>query len=966
MWFKLSQFILRNRIVIIVIIGLLTVMFGYFAFTRLETDNKYGNTLPKNSPAQDDYLRFKEKFGENEGTLVLAIQTDNLYTEENFLKWKQLGDSINQLDGVKSVFSEADLFTIKNNTKEKKFETEAIFTDPTFQEKSIDEIRNEVRNVPLYDGLLYNDSTKVSLMLISFDEAFLSDMNKSDVVLKAEEIALHYEPVFGKMHFAGLPHIRVVMGKRIVKEMFIFIGLAVFVTSLLLYVFFRSLRVVLFSNIVVFTAVIWSLGSIAMMGFQISILMALIPPLMIVIGIPDCVYLLVNFHQEVKDHGNKIKALSRVISKVGNATFLTNFTTALGFSTFIFVNSVKLKEFGLISSINIIGVFILSITIIPILFSFTKRPEKRHLKHLDKKFAIAITDKIIHLTSTKRTKVYITTGVFLVIAIFGATKMKATGNLTSDLPESDPILKDIRFIEKNFNGAIPFEVLIDYKKDSRLFDKALLQKVETIQDNIAADTNFSKPISIVNFTKLINMSYYGNNPDMYQLIERKDMLRLKDYLGAFEKDVVLARIAHVYQDSLREGNLLYADSLMLNYPRIAKKVMNFVANDSDTLESQLYPPMMDVINYLAENDDMQEVLEASEAVFPTVAIGISMNEMVDTTSTTLRIRAQVLDLGSYDMLDKMNEISEMIDTILNPGHQQVMTYFEAYDAGDLSYIDSIFNFSNTYRSKVEHILVGDNDSLQFELDLNPDLLASFYQTEEFKPALKQAVEDEKLGFFITGVSVVAAEGTQYLVSNLLSSIVFAIIVISFLMALLFGSWKMVLVSMVPNFIPLIITAGVMGIFGIPIKPSTLLVFSIAFGISVDDTIHFLSRYRRELKTRSYDQKGCIVSAIYETGLSMFYTSIILLAGFSMFVFSQFGGTQALGLLVSLTLFVAMLTNLLVVPSLLFTLEKKIADEAYFKEPFISIYDEDIDIDLDELMVDPKTGINYLEDNKEEG
>lgn len=967
MWFKVAQLILRNRITILSIIGALTIMFGYFAITSLEMDNKYGNTLPKNSPAQDNYLHFKEMFGQNESTLVVAVKTDRLYTEENFLIWKKISDSIRGLPGIRTVFSETDLFVIKNNKKEKKFETEAIFSDQNFEEKSVEEIKAEIRNNPMYDGLLYNDSTKVSLMLINFEEEYLDDVSKSDVVFDAENIALAYEHVFGEMHFAGLPHIRVVMGERIVNEMYIFIGLAIAVTSLLLYLFFRSFRVVLFCNIVVFTAVIWSLGSIAMMGFKISILMALIPPLMIVIGIPDCVYLMMNFHQEVKGHGNKIKALSRVISRVGNATFLTNITTALGFSTFIFVNSEKLKEFGIASSLNIVGVFFLSICIIPILFSFTKRPKKRHLKHLDKKFATAITDRLLYLTSTRRKAIYTTTAIIVGISIFGATKIVATGNLTSDLPESDPILQDIKFIEQNFNGAIPFEILVDYKKDGRKFDRAFLQKLEVIQDFMEKDTVFSKPISIVNFIKLINMSYYDNNPDMYKLIERTDMLRLRDYVDAFQSDMNRVQIIHTYQDSLNNGNLAYADSLVLMDPKIAQKTMDYVpeSRENDSLEASPYPSFDEISQFLANHDVSEKVKEISKELYPNLGAGLSLKEVVDTAKTTYRIRVQVLDLGSYEMFDQVNKISTLMDSVLNPNHDQVARYFELFSEGNKNYADSIFSVSNAYRNNATFHLVDGNDSLMFQFDLDPNLLSTYYPTEEFKTALEQAIDEEKIDYLITGVSVVAAEGTEYLVSNLLSSIVFAIIVISLLMALLFGSWKMVLVSMVPNFIPLIITAGVMGYFAIPIKPSTLLVFSIAFGISVDDTIHFLARYRRELKYRGHDQKGCIINALYQTGMSMFYTSIILLCGFSMFIFSQFGGTQALGLLISLTLFVAMLTNLTLVPSLLFTLEKSIAMKALYKEPLIEIYDEEVDVDLDELEVDPTTAIGYKKEIKDE-
>ncbi|WP_234369060.1 efflux RND transporter permease subunit [Brumimicrobium mesophilum] len=926
-------------------------------------DNKYGNMLPKKSPAQDDYMQLKNMFGEDGGALVLAIKTDKLYTEENFLMWKHLGDSIAKLDGIKSVLSEADLFTIKNNTSEGKFQAEPIFSDETFKSKSIEEIRKEIRQVPLYNGVLYNDSTNVSLMMISIDEAYLSDQNKSGVVLDAEAIALGYEHVFGKMHFAGLPHIRVVMGKRVVSEMYIFIGLAIAVTSLLLYIFFRSFRVVGFSILVVFIAVIWSLGSIGLMGFKLSILMALIPPLMIVIGIPNCIFLLTKFHREVKDHGNKTKALSRVISKVGNATFLTNLTTALGFSTFAFTNSEKLVEFGVTASLNIMFVFVISITIIPILFSLTKIPKSRHLKHLEKNFAKNIVNKLVYITTTHRKRIYLVTVIVVGVAIFGATKMEATGNLTSDLPDSDPILQDILFIQDNFNGAIPFEILIDYKKDGRKFDKKTLEKVEAIQANLNEDTIFSKTISIVNFMKLINMSYYGNNPDMYKLIERKDMLRLKGYVDGFQEDMAKTQLVYEYQDSLRAKKTFYSDSLMLNYPKIAKQVMNYEADTSsaDSIPPAQYPSQNEIKDFINNTDRSAEVLEASMKIYPQTAVGLSLKELIDTANTTYRLRMQVIDLGSYEIDTKIKSVSAMLDTILNPYGDQVDAYLEKFEAGETSYADSIFDLSNSFRNNTAANIADGNDSLLFQFDLDPTLLATYYDKNEFKVALEKAIDDEELSYLITGTSVVAAEGTQYLIKNLMTSLIIAIFIIAILMAFLFRSWRMVVISLVPNFIPLLVTAGIMGLFAIPIKPSTLLVFSIAFGISVDDTIHFLAKYRQELKVRSYDQRACVINALYETGLSMFYTSIVLFFGFSMFAFSQFGGTKALGLLVSLTMLVAMLTNLTVLPSLLLSLENRIATKA-FREPFINIYDEEIDIELSELEIDPRTRIDYDPNN----
>lgn len=870
MWQNIAKLILRNRWFILLILFILTVFFGYFAATGLKIDNKYGNMLPTDSPAQRNYLKFKEKFGEDGSSLVIAIQTDSLYTEKNFAKWKELGDSILQIEGVESVISEATLFTIHNNIELSKFEAKRIFSDVKYKEKSIDSIEREIKNNPIYNGILYNDSSHVSLMMIGMDESYLSNQKKSGVVLDIEEVALAYEPYFGEMHFSGLPHIRVVVGKRVLNEMFIFVGLAIFVTSLLLYLFFRSLRVVAICNTVVFTAVIWSMGSIGLLGYNVSILMALIPPLMIVIGIPNCIFLMTKYHQEIKHHGNKIKALSRVIQKIGTATFLTNLTTAVGFSTFIFTNSEKLVEFGVVASLNILVIFVLSICILPIISSLSKVPKERHLKHLDRKFAHGFIEKLVYITAQKRRAVYLVLIFVVALSAIGLYKIKATGNITGDLPSDDPILVDLLFLQSNFGGSIPFEMMVDYKQPARLFKRETLEKVEEVQAHFKKDTLFSKSLSMVDFIKVVNMAYYGNNPAKYKIYSNRDKARLKKYFDNFE-----------------------------------------MANSG--------------------------------------AGSFSIKELVDTATNTLRVRTQMKDLGSYEVAVEVDSLRDRIDRILNPDKSQIEFYFQKLEKGKKVYADSILDqFPSVFNSFSREISKG-NPSLQTELDMYPEKVKEHTKDKNFLKHLRAAIDEEYFGITLTGTSVVASEGTQYLVKNLITSLLFAVLSIAILMAILFRSWRMVLISLIPNLIPLLFTGGVMGWLGIPLKPSTLLVFSIAFGISVDDTIHFLAKYRQELKSHKWELKQCVILALRESGLGMFYTSIVLFCGFSMFSFSQFGGTQALGLLVSLTLLVAMLTNLIVLPSLLLTLDRLITTKS-FEEPYFDVYDEEEDFELDDLQV----------------
>lgn len=870
MWNRIANIVLRNRFVILGLHALVTVLCVYFTITGLKIDNKYGNMLPRDTEAQKTYMSFKEMFGEDGSTLVIAIKDNNLYSEGDFRRWKELGDSILKIPGVLAVTSEAHLFNINNNTEKHIFDFRPIFYDTTYHEKSIQQIKEEVRLYPLFDKILYNPSSNVSLMMVKLEEKFLTDRKKQNVVLDIEKLAESYAYSFGKPHFAGLPHMRVLIGKRVLNEMYIFIGLSVIVSSLLMYFFFRSVRVTIICNLVVMVTVVWSLGTIGMFGYNLSIIMALIPTLMIVIGIPNCIYLYNKYHQEYRTHKNKAKALHRTIKKTGVAMFLTNVTTALGFITFLFTNSEKFYEFGVISTINIMLCYIVSVCLIPIFASFSKSPPERHLRHLDRKYAVSVLEKIVKITATKRQWVYWISLVVIVVSTFGVYKIKVTGNLTGDLPKSDPILKDIQFMEKNFGGAVPFEIMIDYKEQGRLFSKSkkTMQKVEEVQNLLAQDKQFAKSISIVDLLKVVNMAYHNNNEHYYKIASQRDMLSLKKY---FDK----------------------------------------INNNSSS--------------------------------------AFSLKELVDTSHYVLRVRTQMKDIGSYEVGDKVALIKHQIDSIMNPDKADIERLYKKALSGKKKYYDSLLESYPSVYNAVTAELSGGNDKKQLAFDSNPDLVRKHTRKKGFDKVMRAAIDHEYYDVKLTGTSVVASEGTKYLVENLFSSILFAIVSIALLMSILFYSVRMVVVSMIPNLIPLVMTAGIMGWFGIPLKPSTLLIFSIALGITVDNTIHFLARYRQELKVKKWDLKECVAISIRETGLSIIYTSVILFFGFIVFVFSQFGGTQALGYLSSLTYLIALFTNMLILPCLLLSLERRLTTKS-FEEPFFELYDEEEDFDLDLLEV----------------
>jgi predicted RND superfamily exporter protein len=556
-----------------------------------------------------------------------------------------------------------------------------------------------------------------------------------------------------------------------------FVLIAVLVTVLIFFFFFRSYRATLITLTVVIIGVMWALGVLGLFRFEITVLTALIPPLIIVIGVPNCIFLINKYQHEFKKHGNQARSLQRVISKIGNATLMTNITTACGFATFILTDSEILKEFGLVASINIMLIFILSILLIPIIYSFMPLPQEKHLKHLNNIWINKFVDFLALTVKKYRIPVFITSILCLCISIIGIYKIKLSGNMIEDMPKNSEFVKDIKFYEKEFKGILPIEIMIDSKRKNGITRLATLKRMDDLSEHILKIPELSNPLSIVNLSKYIKQSFYNGNPNYFQLPSAQE----NTFISSYVKNSNL---------KLEENN-------------------SFISQDGQI--ARMTTMMGEV------NTERMEGIEAS------LVKGIEL-------------------------------------------------YFpkERYDVT------------------------------------------------------------------ITGKTLGYLKGTKYLVRSLLISLSLAIILISFIIIYMFRSYKMVIISLIPNILPLLFTGGVMGFLNIPIKPSTILVFSIAFGISVDDTIHFLVKYRQELIANNWKIRKSVFSSLKETGISMFYTSVVLFFGFSVFMTSSYGGTIALGGLVSTTLLFAMLANLILLPSLLISLEKNISNEKTIKDPKINM------------------------------
>ena len=375
--------------------------------TQIRIRYDFAALLPATDSTLINYKAFKQRFGEDGDVLVIGVQQPDLFTEAKYQAWYELGEEINQLEGIEEVVSAARCYHLVRNDDAKRFDFKLLNDGLPDSQAELDTIKKELTSIKFYDNLLWDEESGIAVMAITMNASVLDSKHRVGLTNKIIKASRKYEDALGaELRFSGMPYIRSILAKIVESEMFLFILYAILVTAFIMFMFFRSFKVVMVAMIVVAVGSLWSIGFVAILGYKLSILTGLVPPLIIVIGVANCIFLLNKYHTEFRSHGNKIKGLQRVVRKVGKATLLTNATTAAGFATFTVVESSVMREFGVVAAISIMCIFVLSLLLVPIIFSFLKEPKDRHVKHLDRKYSQAFVSKIVEIVLSYRTRVY--------------------------------------------------------------------------------------------------------------------------------------------------------------------------------------------------------------------------------------------------------------------------------------------------------------------------------------------------------------------------------------------------------------------------------------------------------------------------------------------------------------------------------------------------------------------------------
>lgn len=750
---------------ILLLLTALTVWLGY-QVKQSRFDYEFEKFFPKGNEETEYFEQFRKQFENDYDFLLIGVENQQGVFQPGFLqRIEALADSLRALDNVNEVYTPTGLrLPIRTGLT---FGTKKVLRTGSREDLIIDSAR--IYETREFVGSFFSEDARSVCLVVMTKEQMAK---KPSDRLIGEVEALIGRSDFDQVHLAGKIKAQQVYLSRMQKEIVFFLAVAIFFVIIFLGLTFQSVLNVTLPILVVLLSITWQLGFMHLVGKRIDILCTLLPTVLFVIGMSDVIHILSKYIEELRSGLPKLAAIRETLKNVGLATFLTSFTTALGFFSLITSDVGPIREFGIYTSVGVLVAFFLSIVMLPAVMVIFPAPRVVSNERNERFWHNFLRNRLLWIFKHPRLIV----GVFIavgLVATVGAFRIRVNNYLLEDLRPHEPLKKEFSWFENNYSGGRPFELVVtvaDSQQTLLDYDNMLqLQKLETA-----------------------SQEYFGT--------------------GFMQSPLGIVRIFH--------------------------RAINSGKNEYFTL-----PPDRPAYDSLIRVMHQNGVFEQTE-----------VQRFLSADRRTARISGKMKDVGSYRM-------------------GQMEKKFLAFTAGE--------------------------------------------------------IDPHRVQYRLTGSARLVDQSISYISINLVQGEILAFLIISVLFAVIFRSLRMLAIALLTNTIPLVIIAGIMGFTGIELKFSTSIIFTIAFGIAVDDTIHFLSRYgieQRKGRSNLYAIKRSYLS----TGKAMILTALVLIAGFMSMVTSSFMSVFYIGLLISTTLVLAVLSDLFLLPVLLVFWTGKKSQKSKFK------------------------------------
>jgi len=711
----------------------------------LKFDFTIENLFPENDKEVEEYYNFRDEFGREDNIISLTYTCDDPFLLKNFLLTQKLTKRLSKIDGIYSVLSISNLGIELDIL-------ETNLNDKNLSQKQIEVLKNYILDSPIFVNNLISEDGTIASIILEVDETLNNHPGRLKIMKDIQNIINDSN---WEWYEAGIPVLRTKYVQYMIGDFIKFFPPVTIILLLVLYMMFKSIKIVLLPILTVFISVVWILGLMSIFNFSINIITYIVPTLVMIVGVSDSVHILIKFNEEIRKSNNSKESIKKTIQSIGNAILLTSLTTSFGFLSLLSTNIVMIKEFGFLVAIGVLIAFLVSILLIPTLIILMGKSYP--LKNISTKKGIRyyFLNRIVMINNNYQSTILIISSISIVLFIYFSLKVESNSALMDDLSKGNELFEDMKFVEEHMGGVFPFEVVLSAKdENNNLIENGIvnfrfISLVSKIQKKLNSIPEIRKTISIVDYLEIIN--------------------------------------------------------------------------ENLTEEIQEKPELTDelIFQYILLNEDI-------------------FQNIINFDYSKTRISGRIKDVNSIRAEEIVEEINNW---------------------------------------KLENI-------------------------------------SDEVSIALTGTTLMALKVNDYLVNNLIISFLIAFSVIFISMGFLFKSVKLAIFSMIPNLIPILFMAAIMGIFNIKLRPTTAMTFAIAFGIAVDDTIHYLVRFRKELSNNNGNYKEANAATIYSTGNAIISTSLILSSGFLVMVSSNFLPSRDFGFLLAITMFGAIIGDLFFLPAML--------------------------------------------------